>query len=66
MARGKLETKRRREGALERLNASQFFEKNGRTEAKWQARKDKEIEILETRLGLRQPAKVKREEISLD
>lgn len=66
MARGKLETKRRREGALERLRASQFFEKNDRTEAKWQARKDKEIEILETRLGLRQPAKVKREEISLD
>lgn len=66
MARGKLETKRRREGALERLRASQFFEKNDRTEAKWQARKDKEIEILETHLGLRQPAKVKREEITLD
>ena len=66
MARGKLETKRRREGALERLNASQFFEKNGRTEAKWQARKDKEIEILEIALGIRQGAKVKREEISLD
>ena len=64
--RGKAEIKRRREGALERLRASQFFEKNDRTEAKWQARKDKEIEILETRLGLRQPAKVKREEISLD
>lgn len=66
MARGKLETKRRREGALERLRASQFFEKNDRTEAKWQARKDKEIEILEIALGLKQPAKVKREEISLD
>lgn len=66
MARGKLETKRRREGALERLRASKFFEKNGRTEAKWQARKDKEIEILEIALGLKQPAKVKREEISLD
>ena len=51
MARGKLETKRRREGALERLRASVFFEKNGRTEAKWQARKDKEIEILEIALG---------------
>jgi hypothetical protein len=66
MARGKLETKRRREGALERLRASKFFEKNDRTEAKWQARKDKEIEILEIALGLKQPAKVKREEISLD
>lgn len=66
MARGKLETKRRREGALERLHASKFFEKNDRTEAKWQARKDKEIEILEIVLGIRQGAKVKREEISLD
>lgn len=66
MARGKLEVKRRREGALERLRASQFFEKNDRTEAKWQARKDKEIEILEIALGIRQGAKVKREEISLD
>ena len=66
MARGKLEVKRRREGALERLRASQFFDKNDRTEAKWQARKDKEIGILETALGLRQPAKVKREEITLD
>lgn len=66
MARGKLEIKRRREGALERLRASQFFEKNDRTEAKWQARKDKEVEILETALGLRQSAKVKREEITLD
>jgi hypothetical protein len=66
MARGKLEIKRRREGALERLRASKFFEKNDRTEAKWQARKDKEIEILEISLGLKQAAKVKREEISLD
>jgi hypothetical protein len=66
MARGKLETKRRREGALERLRASEFLAKNGRTEAKWQARKDKEIEILEIALGLRQGAKVKREEITLD
>ena len=64
--RGKHVVKHRREGALERLKASQFFEKNGRTEAKWQVRKDKEIEILETSLGIRQPAKVKREEISLD
>lgn len=64
--RGKAEIKRRREGALERLQSSQFFEKNGRTEAQWQKRKDKEIEILETYLGLRQGAKKKREEITLD
>jgi len=64
--RGKAEIKRRREGALERLQSSQFFEKNGRTEAQWQKRKDKEIEILETYLGIRQPAKKKREEITLD
>jgi hypothetical protein len=30
--RGKLEDRRRREGALERLTESKFFEKNGRTE----------------------------------
>jgi hypothetical protein len=64
--RGKAEIKRRREGALERLQSSQFFEKNGRTEAQWQKRKDKEVEILETYLGLRQGAKKKREEITLD
>lgn len=64
--RGKHVVKRRREGALERLQASTFFEKNGRTEQQWQKRKDKEIEILETYLGLRQPAKKKREEITLD
>ena len=52
--RGKHVVKRRREGALERLQASTFFEKNGRTEQQWQKRKDKEIEILETYLGLRQ------------
>ncbi|WJE87947.1 hypothetical protein YFHUAIHA_CDS0074 [Phage C48C1] len=66
MRRGKHEVKRRREGALERLQSSKFFEKNGRTEEKWQARKDKEIEILEISLGIRQGAKVKREEITLD
>ena len=66
MARGKLETKRRREGALERLQASTFFEKNGRTEQQWQKRKDKEIEILEIALGIKQGAKKKREEIVLD
>lgn len=64
--RGKAEIKRRREGALERLKNSVFFEKGTRTEAQWQKRKDKEIEILETYLGLRQPAKKKREEIVLD
>jgi hypothetical protein len=64
--RGKHVVKRRREGALERLQASTFFEKNGRTEKQWQKRKDKEIEILETYLGIRQPAKKKREEIILD
>jgi len=65
MRRGKHEVKRRREGALERLQASQFFEKNGRTEQQWQKRKDKEIEILETYLGIKQ-VKVKREEVTLD
>ena len=66
MARGKLETKRRREGALDRLQSSQFFEKNGRTEQQWQKRKDKEVEILEIALGIKQGAKKKREEIVLD
>jgi hypothetical protein len=64
--RGKHVVKRRREGALERLQTSTFFEKNGRTEKQWQKRKDKEIEILETYLGIRQPAKKNREEIILD
>jgi len=64
--RGKHEVKRRRESALARLETSQFFEKGNRTEAQWQKRKDKEIEILETYLGIRQPAKTKREEIVLD
>ena len=58
--------KHRREGALERLKASQFFEKNGRSEQQWQKRKDKEIELLELALGIRQAAKKKREEIVLD
>lgn len=64
--RGKAEDRRRREGALERLQSSQFFEKNGRTEQQWQKRKDKEIEILEIALGIKQGAKKKREEITLD
>ena len=66
MARGKLETKRRREGALDRLQSSQFCEKNGSTEQQWQKRKDKEIDILELALGIKQGAKKKREEIILD
>jgi hypothetical protein len=64
--RGKAEDRRRREGALERLTESKFFEKNGRTEQQWQKRKDKEIEILEIALGIKQGAKKKREEITLD
>jgi len=64
--RGKHAVKARREGALERLTSSVFFEKKGRTEKEWQTRKDREIVILETSLGIRQPAKVKREEIILD
>lgn len=35
----------RQEGALARLEASQFFEKGDRSVEKWQKRKDKEIEI---------------------
>lgn len=64
--RGKHAVKARREGALERLSLSVFFEKKGRTAEEWQSRKDREIAILETSLGIRQPAKVKREEITLD
>lgn len=45
--------KSRREGALERLKNSVFFEKNGRTEESWQKRKDREIENLEIKLGVR-------------
>ena len=51
--RGKAVLKARREGALERLKASKFFEKGGRTEESWQKRKDREIENLEAALGLR-------------
>lgn len=63
--RGKHEVNRRREGALERLKASQFFEKGKRTEAQWQKRKDKEIEVLEIYLGIRQPAKKKQEFVDI-
>jgi len=45
--------KSRREGALERLRESKFFEKNGRTEEAWQKRKDREIANLEAKLGVR-------------
>lgn len=51
--RGQYVVKARREGALERLRESKFFEKNGRTEEAWQKRKDREIENLEAKLGLR-------------
>ena len=64
--RGKAEDRRRREGALERLIESKFFEKKGRTEQQWQKRKNKEIDILEIALGIKQGAKKKREEITLD
>ena len=64
--RGKAEDRRRREGALERLIESKFFEKKGRTEQQWQKRKDKEIDILEIALGIKQGAKKKREEVTLD
>jgi len=49
--------KSRREGALERLKNSVFFEKNGRTEEAWQKQKDQEIENLEIALGIRTPRK---------
>jgi hypothetical protein len=69
--RGKAVTRRLREGALERLTESKFFDKVNkkgvaRTEAQWQKRKDQEIETLEVHLGIRQGAKKKREEIILD
>ena len=51
--RGSNVVKSRREGALERLRESKFFEKNGRTEESWQKRKDREIANLEAKLGLR-------------
>ena len=43
----------RREGALNRLRESKFFEKGSRTEEAWQKRKDKEIENLEAALGIK-------------
>lgn len=50
--RGQAVVKSRREGALERLEASQFFEKGSRTQESWQKRKDKEIENLKVKLGI--------------
>ena len=55
--RGQYVLKSRREGALERLKNSVFFEKKGRTEEAWQKRKDREIENLEIALGIRTPRK---------
>jgi hypothetical protein len=55
--RGQNVLKSRREGALERLKNSVFFEKNGRTEEAWQKQKDQEIENLEIALGIRTPRK---------
>lgn len=48
--RGQAVKKSRRQGALERLKESKFFEKGSRTQEQWQKRKDKEIEILEKRV----------------
>lgn len=48
--RGEAVKQARRQGALDRLKESKFFEKNGRTEEAWQKRKDREIEILEKRV----------------
>ena len=55
--RGSAVIKSRREGALDRLKNSMFFEKNGRTQESWQKRKDREIENLEIALGIRQSKK---------
>lgn len=52
--RGSAVIKSRREGALERLKDSVFFEKGSRTQESWQKRKDREIENLEVALGIRQ------------
>jgi len=57
--RGSAVIKSRREGALDRLKNSVFFEKNyrstgkPRTQEAWQTRKDREIENLEVALGIR-------------
>lgn len=55
--RGQAVIQSRREGALERLRESKFFEKGSRTEEAWQKRKDKEIERLEVLLNIRIPKK---------
>lgn len=51
--RGQAVTQARREGALNRLRESKFFEKGSRTEEAWQKRKDREIENLEAALGIK-------------
>ena len=51
--RGQYVLKSRREGALERLRESKFFEKGNRTEESWLKRKEKEIANLEAKLGVR-------------
>ena len=51
--RGQAVKQSRREGALNRLRESKFFEKGSRTEEAWQKRKDKEIENLEAVLGIK-------------
>lgn len=52
--RGEHAKKMRREGALERLESSKFFEKGGRTEEAWLKRKNEEIENLKVVLGMKQ------------
>lgn len=55
--RGQAVIQARREGALERLRESKFFEKGSRTQESWQKRKDAEIERLEVLLNIRAPKK---------
>ena len=55
--RGQAVIQSRRQGALERLKNSVFFEKGNRTEEAWQKRKDKEIENLEVKLGIAKRSK---------
>ena len=47
----------RQQGALERLKASKFYEKNykngqSRNEETWEKKRDRDIEILEKRLNV--------------
>lgn len=43
--------KGRRQVALANLESSKFFPKNDRTEEAWEARRQKEIEILQKRIN---------------